>query len=161
MRGFIDEHRDAFGVEPICKALQVAPSGYRRYVAQRRNPALRCARARNDEALVPHIERVWRANMQVYGVEKVWRQLAREGHTGPRCRVERPCCQRIGSPPNSSGIRTPLAPLDVRCWMLGVGCFLLSSDSGIQCANVIGECSGAFVCLATCKAPEGWRTPGR
>ncbi len=89
MRGFIDEHRDAFGVEPICKALQVAPSGYRRYVAQRRNPALRCARARNDEALVPHIERVWRANMQVYGVEKVWRQLAREGHTGPRCRVER------------------------------------------------------------------------
>jgi putative transposase len=89
VRDFIDEHRDALGVEPICKAMQVAASGYRRYAARRRNPALRCARAHNDEALVPHIERVWQANMQVYGVEKVWRQLAREGHTGPRCRVER------------------------------------------------------------------------
>ena len=41
--GFIDQHRDAYGVEPICKVLQIAPSGYRRYAAQQRNPALRCA----------------------------------------------------------------------------------------------------------------------
>ena len=36
-----------------------------------------------------HIERVWRANLQVYGVDKVWRQLQREGHTVARCTVER------------------------------------------------------------------------
>jgi transposase InsO family protein len=89
MRAFIDEHREAHGVEPICRVLQIAPSGYRRYAAQRRDPARRCARARRDEALVPHIERVWRANLQVYGADKVWRQLGREGHPVARCTVER------------------------------------------------------------------------
>lgn len=89
MRDFIDHHHQAHGIEPICKALQVAPSGYRRHAAQRRNPALRCARSRRDEVLVPHIERVWQANLQVYGADKVWRQLGREGYTVARCTVER------------------------------------------------------------------------
>ena len=70
MRDVIDAHRGTHGVEPICKVLQVAPSGYRRYVAQQRAPALRAARARRDDELVPQIERVWQANMQVYGVIK-------------------------------------------------------------------------------------------
>ena len=64
LRDFIDKHRDTYGVEPICKVLQIAPSGYRRHVALRRNPEERCARARRDEALVPQIERVWMANMR-------------------------------------------------------------------------------------------------
>jgi len=89
MRAFIDEHHDAHGVEPICRVLQIAPSGYRRYAAQRRDPARRSARARRDEALVPHIERVWRTNLQVYGADKVWRQLGREGHPVARCTIER------------------------------------------------------------------------
>lgn len=89
MRDFINQHRQAHGVEPICKALQVAPSGYRRHAAQQRHPALRCARSQRDEVLVPHIERVWQANLQVYGADKVWRQLGREGHTVARCTVER------------------------------------------------------------------------
>eukprot|EP01030_Chromulinospumella_sphaerica_P011090 gene11090-10891_t len=38
---------------------------------------------------MPQIERVWQANMQVYGADKVWRQLAREGVTVARCTVER------------------------------------------------------------------------
>ena len=79
MRDFIDAHRGSHGIEPICKVLQVAPSGYRRYAAQRRDPSLRPARAKRDDELVPQIERVWQANMQVYGADKVWRQLAREG----------------------------------------------------------------------------------
>jgi len=78
-----------FGVEPVCKVVQVAPSAYRRHVALLRAPHKRCARARRDEALVPEIQRVWRANMQVYGVEKVWRQLVREGVVVARCAVER------------------------------------------------------------------------
>lgn len=89
MRDFIDAHRATYGVEPICKVLRIAPSGYRRYAAQRRDPTLRPARARRDEELAPQIERVWRANMQVYGADKVWRQLAREGTAVARCTVER------------------------------------------------------------------------
>ena len=69
--------------------LQVAPSGYRRYAAQQRNPALRCARAKHDDMLNPEIKRVWQSNMQVYGADKVWRQLNREGHHVARCTVER------------------------------------------------------------------------
>ncbi len=44
MREFVDQHRDTHGVEPICKVLQIAPSGYWRYAAQQRTPALRSAR---------------------------------------------------------------------------------------------------------------------
>jgi transposase InsO family protein len=75
--------------------LQIAPSCYRRHAAQQRNPQLRCARARQDDVLVPHIQRVWHANMQVYGADKVWRQLNREGITIARCRVER-LMRRLG-----------------------------------------------------------------
>ena len=60
-----------------------------------RNPQLRCARARRDEEWAPHIERVWQANMQVYGADKVWRQLAREGTVVARCTVER-LMRRLG-----------------------------------------------------------------
>lgn len=89
MNGFIDTHRERFGVEPICRVLQVAPSAYRRTVARRRNPALRSSRSRRDEVLEGHIERVWQANLQVYGARKVWRQLQREGIQVARCTVER------------------------------------------------------------------------
>jgi transposase InsO family protein len=69
--------------------LQIAPSGYRRYAAQQRDPGKRCDRAKRDEILVPQIEQVWQSNMQVYGADKVWRQLAREGTAVARCTVER------------------------------------------------------------------------
>nr|WP_173025509.1 IS3 family transposase [Acidovorax sp. SRB_14] len=95
LKDFIDKHRDTYGVEPVCKVLQVAPSAYRRHAALLREPHKRCARARRDDMLVPEIQRVWRANMQVYGVEKVWRQLAREGVMVARCTVER-LMRRLG-----------------------------------------------------------------
>jgi len=85
----VDEHRHVHGVEPICRVLQIAPSGYRRHAARQRTPALHSARTQRDALLVPHIERVWRANLQVYGADKVWRQLRREGHPVARCTVER------------------------------------------------------------------------
>ena len=69
--------------------LQIAPSGYRRHAARQRNPALRCQRAKQDELLLPHIQRVWQSNMQVYGADKVWKQLGREGVAVARCTVER------------------------------------------------------------------------
>jgi transposase InsO family protein len=69
--------------------LRIAPSGYRRHAAQRRDPSKRCARAKRDEVLQPEIKRVWRANMQVYGVPKVWKQMNREGIVVARCTVGR------------------------------------------------------------------------
>jgi transposase InsO family protein len=89
MYRLVDEHRQAYGVEPMCSVLQIAPSGYWRHAARQRNPQLRCARAQRDDTLLPHIERVWNANMRVYGAEKVWRQMTREGLCTARCTVER------------------------------------------------------------------------
>jgi putative transposase len=86
---FVDTHRDRFGVEPICIVLQIAPSAYRRHAARQRQPELRSARAKRDEAMLGHIARVWQVNMQVYGADKVWRQLKREGITVARCTVGR------------------------------------------------------------------------
>jgi transposase InsO family protein len=89
MCDFVDAHRDIHGVEPICRVLQIAPSGYRRHAAEKRNPSLRPARVRRDDELAPQIERVWQANFEVYGADKVWKQLAREGTPVARCTVER------------------------------------------------------------------------
>ena len=89
MKAFVDKHRDAYGVEPLCKVLQVAPSAYRRHAALLRAPHNRCARAHRDEILMPQIERVRQTNMQVFGADKVWHQLTRESVTVARCTVER------------------------------------------------------------------------
>jgi transposase InsO family protein len=75
--------------------LQVAPSAYRRHAARQRNPELRSDRAKRDEVLIPHIERVWDANMQVYGADKVWKQMNREVIPVARCTVER-LMRRLG-----------------------------------------------------------------
>ena len=69
--------------------LQIAPSGYWRHAAARRNPALRSERSKRADILAPQVQRVWQANMQVYGADKVWRQMNREGVTVARCTVER------------------------------------------------------------------------
>ena len=89
MYALVDAHRDRFGVEPICNVLQIAPSAYRRHAARLREVSLRSARARRDAVLMPKIETVWNANLQVYGADKVWKQLNREGEVVARCTVER------------------------------------------------------------------------
>ena len=89
VNAFIDEHRARCGVEPICSALQVAPSAYRRHAARQRNPALLPARAQRDASLLPQVQRVYDQNLRVYGADKVWRQLRREGTAVARCTVER------------------------------------------------------------------------
>jgi hypothetical protein len=70
VNAFIDEHRARCGVEPICTALQVAPSAYRRHAARRRNPALLPARAQRDARLLPEVQRVFDGNLEV--ADKVW-----------------------------------------------------------------------------------------
>jgi len=89
VNAFIDAHRARCGVEPIGNALQVAPSAYRRYAARQRHPVLLSARAQRDAQLLREVRRVFDQNLQVYGVDKVWRQLKREGVAVARCTVER------------------------------------------------------------------------
>ena len=84
MTRYIDAHRERFGVEPICRTLQVAPSTY--YAVKTRQPSSRSMR---DEQLKEEIGRVHRQNFSVYGIEKVWRQLVREGIDVGRDRVAR------------------------------------------------------------------------
>jgi putative transposase len=89
MIGFIDDHRAAYGVEPICRVLPIAPSTYHGHVARRADPAKAAPRAQRDAELRWHICRVFEANFGVYGVRKVWRQLGREGIKVARCTVAR------------------------------------------------------------------------
>ena len=89
MIAFIDDHRGAYGVEPICKVLPIAPSTYRAQAARRADPAKLPPRARRDLVLTADIQRVFDANFGVYGVRKVWRQLGREGKEVARCTVAR------------------------------------------------------------------------
>jgi putative transposase len=89
MKAFIDEHREVYGVEPICRVLPIAPSTYYEHAARKANPDRRPARERRDTDLGREIRRVFAANFGVYGVRKVWRQLQREGIAVARCTVAR------------------------------------------------------------------------
>jgi putative transposase len=89
MKAFIDDHREAYGVEPICRVLPIAPSTYRAHAACLADPGRASARAKRDGVLRPDIRRVWEANFEVYGHRKVWRQLRREGIDVARCTVAR------------------------------------------------------------------------
>ncbi len=90
MIAFIDEHRHretdglAWGVEPICRILPIAPSTY--YAYKSRAPSARTLR---DQWLRGEIRRVYQANYGVYGADKIWVQLNREGTRVARCTVER------------------------------------------------------------------------
>jgi putative transposase len=87
---FIDTHQDRqtaglrWGVEPICRVLQVAPSTY--YAATRRPPSRRQV---EDAVLKERIRAVYQEHYAVYGAEKVWRQLSRQGVRVGRDRVAR------------------------------------------------------------------------
>ena len=77
---FIDEHRHdsidgrEFGVEPICRVMEVPTSTY--YAHKAHQPS---ARTRRDAQLKAEIERIWKENFEVDGARKLWRQLQREG----------------------------------------------------------------------------------
>jgi len=89
MISFIDEHRQAYGVEPICRILPIAPSSYYDHIAKRADGNKLSALIKRDATLKPQIRRVFVENFEVYGVRKVWRQMRREGFDVARCTVER------------------------------------------------------------------------
>jgi transposase InsO family protein len=86
---FIDDHREAYGVEPICRVLPIAPSTYYEQKARQMDPIRLPGRLVRDADLREQIERVWKENRSVYGARKVWLQLKREGFVVARCTVER------------------------------------------------------------------------
>jgi putative transposase len=87
---FIDAHNERrsaglrWGIEPICAVLPIAPSTY--HAAKTRPPS---ARSLRDAELRPEILRVWEQNLSVYGADKVWDQLNKDGIRVARCAVER------------------------------------------------------------------------
>ena len=89
MIAFIEQHRDAIGVEPICRYLPIAPSTFYDHMAKRAKPDLLSDRAKRDVTLKSEIERVWEQNYKVHGVRKVWHQIRREGFDVARCTVAR------------------------------------------------------------------------
>ena len=82
MVSFIEAHRATYGVEPICAVLPIAPSTYWWHRTRHTDPTQRSQRAHRDETLRAKIQRIWNDNEQVYGAEKVWRQLRRDGPSG-------------------------------------------------------------------------------
>lgn len=84
MTAFIDQHRERFGVEPICRVLDVSASAF----YHRKTGAL-SARHVEDERLLGVIRATHKANFYAYGYRKMWKTLLRAGETAPRCRVQR------------------------------------------------------------------------
>ncbi len=89
MTSFVDAYRDEYGVEPICRVIEIAPSTYHERARRRAKPETAPQRAKRDAALKQEIKRVYDENFQVYGARKVWRQLQRDGHNVARCTIER------------------------------------------------------------------------
>ncbi len=89
MVAFIDAQRDAYGVEPMCAVLPIAPATYFRHKRCQADPDQRSPRTQRDAWLMTQIQRVWDENFAVYGPRKVWQQLGREGIVVARCTVER------------------------------------------------------------------------
>jgi transposase InsO family protein len=89
MLSFIDEQRDVYGVEPICRMLPIAPSTYYEQKGREADLQRLPPRLVRDGELRVEIERVWKENHSVYGARKVWLQLKREDFDVARCTVER------------------------------------------------------------------------
>jgi transposase InsO family protein len=86
---FVDQHKEQYGVKPICKQIQIAPASYYEHKARERDPDQLPDRIKRDKELESDIQRVWKNNFKVYGANTVWRQLLREGVGVARCTVER------------------------------------------------------------------------
>jgi putative transposase len=81
---FIEEHRERFGVEPICSILEVSASAYYERRTGRRSPG-----AIEDERLLARIREIHERNYCAYGYRRMWIALRREGEEVGRGRVQR------------------------------------------------------------------------
>jgi putative transposase len=160
MTTYIDQHRDVFGIEPICQALAVAPSSY--YAARSRPPS---ARSLRDAELKPDVARVHAGNFAVYGARKVWRQLRREGVAVGRDRVGR-LMDELGlhGVTRTKRVRTTRpAPVSERPADLVDRIFTAAAPDRLWVADLTyvwtraGFCYAAFVIDAFSRRILGWR----
>ena len=160
MTRFIDTHRQEFGVEPICTVLQVAPSTY---YAHKARPL--SARAVGDAQLKVEVKRVYKANFEVYGAQKIWRQLRREGIQVGRDRVAR-LMRSLGIRGVVRGKprRTTIPdPADQRPADLVERDFTAPAPNHLWVADLTyvptwaGFCYAAFIIDAYSRAIVGWR----
>ncbi len=84
MSRYIEEHRGRFGVEPICRVLDVSASAY-----YQRASGERSARSVEDERLLAVIRATHKKNYEAYGYRRTWKALRRAGERVGRCRVQR------------------------------------------------------------------------
>lgn len=160
MTRYIDEHRDRFGVEPICQALAIAPSTY--YAVKVRPPS---ARAVRDAKLKPSISRVHAGNFAVYGARKVWRQLTREGVEVGRDRVRRLMGELgLSGATRTQKVRTTIpAPVSERPADLVERVFSATAPDHLWVADLTyvwtrsGFCYAAFIIDAFSRRIVGWR----
>lgn len=140
MKSFIDEHRDAYGVEPIWGSAD-RPVYVPRACHPCPHPARAPARQRRDLALAEEVRRIWNENFQVDGVRKIWRQLAREGFDVARCTVARLMRQMgIRGGDGADGSLTV-----VRIALLRTAASKQSLDS---CREIVDDCRPRFLCMS-------------
>ena len=84
MSAYVDQHRDRFGVEPICQTLDVSASAY-----YQRQTGERSDRSVEDERLLAVIRTTHAKNYFAYGYRRMWKALTRAGEPAPRCQVQR------------------------------------------------------------------------
>lgn len=89
MIGFIEEHREVHGVEPICRVLPIAPSTFYAHAAIARDPDLASDRAKQDAIDRKKIKDAFDDSSKRYGARKIWHELRRNNHDIARCTVER------------------------------------------------------------------------
>ncbi|GJH13350.1 hypothetical protein CBA19CS11_30950 [Caballeronia novacaledonica] len=137
MIAFIDEHRDVFGIEPICRLLPIVPSTYYRHAGRRSDPEQWPVRARRDAELRVLIRQVWDDNFGVYGVRKVWRQLLRDGVKVARCTVAR-LMKVMGLEGVRRGAGSRRRSATMRCRARWTGSNVSSGPSGLtRCGSQI------------------------
>jgi len=158
---YVDEHASSFGVEPICRTLEIAPSSY--YAARSRPPS---ARSIADEELKPKISAIHAENFAVYGAYKVWRVLRRKGESAGRDRVARlmGTLGLVGATRERSIRTTKPADLAARPADLVERTFAAAAPNRLWVADltyvwtVAGFAYTAFVIDVFARRIVGWRT---
>ena len=158
---YVDEHARSFGVEPICRILEIAPSSY--YAARSRPPS---ARSLADEELKPKITAIHAENFAVYGAYKVWRALRRKGENAGRDRVARlmNALGLVGATRERSIRTTRPADISARPANLVERIFASAAPNRLWVADltyvwtVAGFCYTAFVIDVFSRRIVGWRT---
>ena len=86
---FIDDYKDNYGIEPICKVLPIAPSTYYREKYLANNSEKRSLRQQHDDFYISEIKHIWQDSKSRYGMRKVWQKMKADGIRMARCTIER------------------------------------------------------------------------